>query len=270
MEKEAFTRLTPYPAINELLFISAEAIAGILGNKVIGFYLTGSLTYNDFVPGRSDIDLLVVVREALSKEEIKKVEFFHFDLESRFPNWREKIECSYLPVMQLKNILPPEKPRPYFGGGKFYAEAPYGNEWIINQYFLYKYGIALTGPEFKTLCRPIDINDVQKACVADLFIEWQPKANDRKWLENSHYQSYLVLNICRILYVIFCAEAASKTVSARWVQCEFPEWSRLIGIALDWKYCMRMNEKEIAIEFLRFAIDKVKNDKGMHMPRSEV
>jgi len=257
MEKEAFTRLTPYPALNEFLFIAAETIASILGDRMIGFYLTGSLTYNDFVPGRSDIDLLVVVENPLSKNDLNQIEQFHKDVERRFPQWKERIECSYLPVDQLKCVAPPETPRPYFGGGRFYAQANYGNEWIINQYFLYKYGTALVGPEFKTLSAPIDINDVRKACVADLFTEWMPKANDPEWLENSHYQSYLVLNLCRILHTIIRREATSKTASARWVQTKFPKWTGLVTNAMDWKYDAKMDEKEKVIEFLRFSIEKV-------------
>ena len=259
MDKEAFDLLTPYQDINELIFIAAKTTKDILGDNLVGYYLTGSLTYDDFVPGRSDIDFLVIVRETLSKDAVKKIEKFHFDLERSFPQWCERIECSYLPVRELKNILPPKNPRPYFGGGKFYAEADYGNEWIINQYFLYHYGVAITGPEFKSLCGPIDICDVRKACVADLFKEWMPKANDPAWLENSHYQAYLVLNLCRIIYTINRGEAASKTISAKWVQREFPDWAGLVQLAMDWKYGMDVNERQNVIGFLWFAIDKIKN-----------
>jgi len=263
MDREVFNGLTPYRDINELFFFAADAIRDILEDNIIGFYLTGSLTYNDFVPGRSDIDLLVVVRNPLSKEEINQVEQFHLDIERRYPQWAERIECSYLPVAELQNVLPPKTARPYMGGGKFYAEAPYGNEWIINQYFLYNYGIALIGPEFKTLAGQVNINDVQKASAADLFTEWMPKINDPDWLVNSHYQSYLVLNLCRILYTVICGIAASKTISAKWVQTEYPEWVGLVTIAMDWKYDVKMDEKEKVIEFLWFTIDKVENSEFM-------
>jgi len=259
MVREAFDRLTPYRDINELLCFASDAISNILKDTIIGFYLTGSLTYNDFIPGRSDIDLVVIVRNPLSKSRISRVEQFHLDIEQRYPQWAERIECSYLPVTELKHILPPETPRPYMGGGKFYAKAPYGNEWIINQYFLYKNGIALIGPEFKTLGDRVNIDDVRKACAADLFTEWAPKINDPDWLENSHYQSYLVLNLCRILYTIIRGDAVSKTASAKWVQTEFPEWAGLVTTAMDWNYNLKIDEKEKAIAFLKFSIEKVKD-----------
>jgi len=265
MESEAFNALTSNRDINELLFFAADKIRNILEDNIVGFYLTGSLTYNDFVPGRSDIDLLVVIKKPVSKKSIDHVEQFHLDIERRYPQWTGRIECSYLPVAELKHILPPKTRRPYMGGGKFYAEAPYGNEWIINQYFLYKYGIALIGPDFKTLVGPVNINDVRKASIKDLFTEWMPKINDPEWLENSHYQSYLVLNLCRTLYTVICRDAASKTISAKWVQAEYPEWAGLVTIAMDWQYDVKMDEKEKVIEFLRFTIDKVKNSEPMEI-----
>src|SRR5262245_10855366 len=52
----------------------AELLAGrcaqALGDRVVAVFLHGSLTLGDFRPGRSDIDLLVVVGSSLSDEEI--------------------------------------------------------------------------------------------------------------------------------------------------------------------------------------------------------
>lgn len=260
LNRQAFNQLTPYQEINELLFFACNSISDILADTLTGIYLTGSLTYDDFVPGRSDIDLVVIVNEELLKTVVKKIRQFHLDLEKRYPQWKERIECSYLPVVLLNNILPPKTPRPYMGGGKFYAEAPYGNEWIINLYFLHRYGVTLIGPNFNSLLGPIDMNDVQEACAADLFTEWAPKVSDQQWLQNDHYRSYLVLNLCRILHTILYREAASKTVSAKWARVEFPEWAGLIDIAMNWEYGATMTNKEKAIEFLQFAIDKIRNN----------
>jgi predicted nucleotidyltransferase len=52
----------------------AETLAGscatALGESVAGVILHGSLTLDDYVPGRSDVDLLVVVDEPLSDEQV--------------------------------------------------------------------------------------------------------------------------------------------------------------------------------------------------------
>ena len=173
--------------------------------------------------------------------------------------WTRRIECSYIPVDMLQNILPPKTPRPYIGEGIFYAVAPYGNEWLINNYLLYKNGIALLGPDFKTIVKPIDIVDVQKACIRDLFKEWEPKINDSAWLKNSHYQSYVVVNLCRILYTVLQKEVTSKRVAAVWVKNELsPEWKELIQTAESWEYGKDMHMQEETKRFIKFVINKVR------------
>src|SRR5437868_15341221 len=86
----------------------------------------------------------------------------HLTVGAEHEKWAKRIECSYVPMNMLPSIYPPTTPRPYFGEGIFYAQAPYGNEWIINQYLLYKHGIPVVGPDFKTLVKPIDIEAVGK------------------------------------------------------------------------------------------------------------
>jgi hypothetical protein len=48
----------------------ARACADVLGDLVVSALLHGSLTLGDFVPGRSDIDLLLVVVRRLKDEEL--------------------------------------------------------------------------------------------------------------------------------------------------------------------------------------------------------
>jgi predicted nucleotidyltransferase len=61
--------MTRYPAINVLRCEWAEGVKRLLGKKIVGLYLSGSLVYGDFVPERSDIDLQAVVRNPLTEDE---------------------------------------------------------------------------------------------------------------------------------------------------------------------------------------------------------
>lgn len=250
---------TKYKDVNDVLNALTEKILRILGENLVGIYLTGSLSYGDFNPENSDIDLITILNNPLSSEQLETLKSMHLHIEKTNEKWAKRIECSYVPRDMLQNIYPPKVPRPYIGEGTFYPEAPYGNEWTINQYLLYKYGIPLVGPDFKTLLKPIDIEDVREACIRDLFEEWEPKINDREWLNNSHYQSYIVLNLCRILYTVSCHATSTKKASAAWVKREFGSpWKDLIQTAEDWDYGKDMNLQEETIEFIQFVVNKVK------------
>lgn len=249
--------ITPYKDINQVLDSLTHGVIKIFGKNLIGFYLFGSLTYGDFNPQSSDIDLVAILKKPTSAKELKLTRQFHLQVEKANKKWSKRIECSYVPVDMFTNILPPKAPRPYFGEGILYPKAPYGNEWLINNYLLYQHGVSLIGPDFKTLIKPINIRDVQKTCIRDLFEEWQPKITDANYLNNNHYQSYLVLNLCRILYTVRCNAVASKTISTSWAKKEFKQWRDLIQTAQNWHYGKKMNLKTETIEFIKFVINQV-------------
>lgn len=252
-------KTTPYEDVNKVLHSLTERLVSTFGENLIGLYLTGSLSYGDFNPESSDIDLLAVLKKPASKQEAELLKKLHLEIGTSNKNWAKRIECSYVPVDMLQNVLPPKLPRPYIGEGVFYPEAPYGNEWLINNYLLFKHGVALLGPDFRKLVKPINITDVQKACIRDLYEEWLPKIGDSTYLKNSHYQSYAVLNMCRILYTVVCGKTASKKISAAWVKNEFaPKWSSLIQAAENWRYGTEMNFQKETVEFIKFVISRVK------------
>ena len=157
----------------------------------------------------------------------------------------------------MRELTPPAKARPWWGFGTFYAEAPAGNEWIINHYLLSKYGIALEGPDLNDLIPSIDILAVRQASARDLFQEWVPKIDDAAWLSNSHYQSYLVLNLCRILLTVIHGQPGSKKVAGQWAKERYPQWRNLIEEAESWAYGDEMRRQTDAAAFLRFAVDRV-------------
>jgi hypothetical protein len=255
--------VTPYPAINIVLNGWAAGLKRLLDKKIVGLYLSGSLAYGDFVSERSDIDLQAVIRSPLTKDELRSIERLHIEIERRCPEWAGRIECSYVPIELLRELTPPAKSRSWWGFGTLYAEAPAGNEWIINHYLLSVHGIALEGPRFTELIPPIAIDDVRKASARDLFQEWVPKMDDSAWLSNSHYQSYLVLNLCRILHTVIDGKAASKKISAQWTIATYPEWRDLIEEAERWVYGNEMKRQADAIAFLRFAVDRLHETKSL-------
>jgi len=250
--------VTPYPAINTVLTQLRDGLKRLLGEKIVGLYLSGSLAYGDFVPERSDIDLQAVVRSPLTQDDLTTIEQLHRELERRCPEWAGRIECSYVPLELMHELSTPATPRPWWGFGTFYAEAPAGNEWIINHYLLSKHGIALEGPDFNELIPAIDIHRVRLASAKDLFQEWVPKIEDIAWLSNSHHQSYLVLNLCRILHTVIRGQPVSKRVAGEWAKATYPQWKGLIEEAERWAYGDEMKRQADTAAFLQFAVDRVK------------
>lgn len=222
----------------------------IFQDRLIGIYLFGSLTYNDYIPGRSDLDIMVVIKGKPDEATIGKIKERYLDIAIRFPDFKDRVECSFTPQSMLQGIEQPSEGRVYFGE-RFYADATYGNEWIINNYLIREYGFTIMGPDFKTLTPDIDISQVQKACLSDLKTEWLPKIDNDSYFSNPHYQSYLVLNLCRIIYTLKQSKAGSKSEAGKWVASAFPEFQDLIEEALAWTYGKSMERSQEVKEFMK-------------------
>ena len=254
-------QFTPFEDVNAILHYFVEGVVPILGENLVGVYLTGSLSYDAFNYETSDIDLTVILQSPISASELSAIKQLHTQMEGKFEKWSRRLECSYTPLEMLPNVLPPAKPRPWYWGGDgiLYEEAPYGNEWIINKYLLWRYAIPLVGADFKTLTDEVDIAEVQKACIRDLFTEWEPKKRDAGWFRNdSHYEAYFILNLCRILYTVMCQSAGSKQIAASWVKSHYGEpWAGLVVAAESWHYGVELSLREQALAFLDFVIGEV-------------
>lgn len=255
-------RVTAYPEIDTVLTEWSEGLKRAFGRKVVGLYLSGSLAYGDFVPGRSDIDLQAVVRSPLTEDELQPIGKLHREIERCCPQWANRIECSYVPLGLMRELMPPDTPRPWWGFGTLYAEASAGNEWIINHYLLSRHGIALEGPNFNELIPRISIHDVRQASARDLFQEWLPKIDNVAWLSNSHHQSYLVLNLCRILHTVVQGQVGSKKSAGSWTKTTYPQWQNLIEEAERWVYGYEMKRQADIVAFLQFAANCVNETTG--------
>jgi hypothetical protein len=256
---------TSFEDVNSILQYFVEGVVPVFGENLMGVYLTGSLSYDAFNYETSDIDLTVILKSPISANELVAVKQLHAQMEGQFAKWSKRLECSYTPLEMLPSLLPPERPRPWYWGGDgiLYEEAPYGNEWIINKYLLWHHAIPLVGPDFKTLTDAVDIEEVQKACIRDLFTEWEPKKRDLGWFRNdSHYEAYFILNLCRILYTVMTKSAGSKQTAAAWVKSHYGEpWAGMVGAAESWHYGVELNLREKDFEFLDFVIGEVSKAK---------
>jgi predicted nucleotidyltransferase len=210
------------------------------------------LTYGGFNEKSSDIDLIVITKTLLNKTELEDIKDIHKILDKKNIKWAKRFEVSYTPVDMFSEKTVPTVPRPYYNE-IFYDEATYGNEWLINNYLLINYGKTIYGPDFRTLITyNVTIDDVIKACINDFYQEWIPKIDDNEWLSNSHHQSYIVLNICRIIYTIFNSRTESKQESAKWVKEQYREWNNLIEEAEEWDYTKTMNKQNEIKEFIKY------------------
>jgi hypothetical protein len=246
---------TAHQDVNELLATLSSELGSILGDQLVGLYLTGSLTYGGFDRGSSDIDFLAVMSREMSDDERVQVADMHDRLAVDHPHWAKRIEGSYITENMLGCIEPPARARPYINVGAFWQPDPaYGNEWLINLFALQECGVALAGPEMSQLIPHVDIRNVRAASRRDLFEEWLPKLGEPAFFESDHHQAYVTLTVCRILHRAHHDGVVSKLIASSWVKQQYGvRWSGLIERAERWQHGTTMDSATDVMAFIRFA-----------------
>nr|BBH87537.1 hypothetical protein KTC_22880 [Thermosporothrix sp. COM3] len=233
------TTPTPYADVNAVLNELATQLQALLGSHFCGMYLYGSLALGDFDPQQSDIDFLVVTDAELPDELIEELKAFHERFARSGSPWAENIEAAYVPCEALRHTEPTEARYPQVEKEFPFLLAPLEIGWSFQRHTLYTCGVRVAGPEPRELFEPVAPEDLRRAAAAIVNL-WLGEIHSPEWLDwarSRKNQAFVVLTLCRVLYVLETAQIASKPQAAHWAQAHLGErWSGLIERSLAGKY----------------------------------
>jgi hypothetical protein len=223
-------KLTPFPEVNALVDLLLVEMRAVLGQELVGLYLTGSLATGGFRHDVSDVDLVAATVTELDGREIAGLEAMHEQIARSGGQWGDRIDVAYVPVAALRGGLPGCRYPDYFWGDGLRLEEA-GADLAITRQVLQAKGIPVWGPAPATLLAPVSRADlvraIQQACRGEWrgFLEGIRTRND---------QAYWILLLCRALYTVREGDVVSKPAAALWAQQVLPEWRSLIRRALTW------------------------------------
>jgi hypothetical protein len=237
----------------------------ILGEKLAGLYLSGSLVWGDYDPEISDIDLVAILTSELTEDEFACLHAMHQEAIARHSTptqmWEDRLEVAYVTTAALRNfrtvpyeiaILPPGEPFHRITGGK---------DWLMNWYLVRTRGRTCFGPPPATWIDPIAKAEFVTATRdhARAWPVWIEEMRELPW------QSYAVLTLCRALYTHQHGEQVSKVRAAAWVAAQWPQWADLTTAALVWRkdYTAADPVQTFAVTraFVHFAVAQIDLDK---------
>jgi hypothetical protein len=242
---------TAYPYINTLLGNILTQMQSILGTKLVGLYLYGSLVTRDFDSDISDIDLLAATTSDMDDHEFSLLKAMHDDIVSRDPQWEERIEIAYLSLHALKTFRTETSKIAIISPGEPFHFKDAGKDWLMNWYMVREKGATLYGPAPTAIIEPISKVEFVQAVKAHVR-EWG------EWVDHMRSrpaQAYVTLTMCRALYTMRNGEQVSKIQAAEWAAQELPNWSSLIRDALVWRQNARdegMDHDETFLETRQF------------------
>jgi hypothetical protein len=179
--------------LHELLF-GAQAV---LGDRLIGLYLYGSLASGDFDPQRSDIDFVVVTRGEVPQELVPALEELHKGLweggsQPGGSKWATKLEGAYISQAALRRYNPNDPPRPAVNEGRFYLDSQ-DSAWIIQRHILREHGVAVAGPPLRGMIDPVSVEALKRSVTGILLEWWAPMLENPVRLQTAEYQLRLRL-----------------------------------------------------------------------------
>jgi len=206
-------------------------LQSILQDNLVGVYLYGSLITGDFDPGISDIDLVVVLNQALDEAEFESLHKLHQGIIERQPEWQDRLELAYISAVGLRTFRSRSSAIGIISPGEPFHILEAGSDWLISWHALREDGVALTGPPINTLIDDIPTTEYLQA-VAEHIRHYRDSV---KKPHNKQALSYIVLTVARGIYTLAHCRPASKAKAAAWAKARYPQWAELIERAWSWR-----------------------------------
>lgn len=220
-----------FPEVAPILALLLKGLENVLGQRLVGVYLYGSLITGDFDPARSDIDLVVVLASELDDEVFTALHQLHTSVVERHPLWDDRLELAYISAAALRSFRARSSEIGIISPGEPFHRVQAGSDWLISWYALRADGIALQGPPIQTLLDPI--TDEEYLLAVRQHIE-RYRASVKK-PHDKPALAYIVLTVARGLYTLRQGEPTSKTKAAAWARQRYPQWSALLDLAAAWR-----------------------------------
>lgn len=198
-----------------------EALNKELKGNLKSVIVHGSLCAGDFDYQSSDVDILVLTENVLSKQDFYIISHLHNSMKRHYPEWAERFEASYITVAQFYTLAPPAEPRVYVNNGLAQLE-PYGAEWYFEKHTISTSGLAIYGDSFDRGKLAVTSTKLRIAAFQILMEWWKPIVDRGMHSLSDHYLAYGVLSMCRIIMTIESGQTGSKIEAAEYVLEQYP------------------------------------------------
>ena len=257
---------TPYPELNNVLQDLVESVQEILGDDCVGAYLQGSFAVGDF-DIHSDVDFIIVTQTEPSEKQVHALQVMHERIYNLDTRWAQHLEGSYFPKDVLRHYTGRGEKLWYLdNGSRSLIKADHCNS-IVVRWVLRENGITLTGQPSESLVDQIPVESLQKE-IMETIVGWGQKIIDHPdQFNNRFYQTFIVLNYCRMLHDLYTGSPSSKRTGAEWAKINLDSsWHGLIDRTWSGRPHPEVSARQPAdpkdfestLEFVQYIINKSK------------
>jgi hypothetical protein len=203
-----------------------------------GVYLTGSAALDDWQPGQSDLDILVVTDRRLDETDVDALADVHAKLTD--PPYRDAI--------YVNRAVVGYRPRPHGDGAPFTVDGVFRRSGYQPDPVLWstldRHGVTVRGTPAAELGARPDAQWLRDWNLGNLNSYWRTSAKTgRAFLTDRPPESTMpakaavwgALGPGRLHHTIATGEVISKTAAADYTAGQFPEYGELLSRAKAWR-----------------------------------
>ena len=257
MRSEPAAHPTPFEDVNALLARLLADVRAILGDRLVGLYLYGSLSSGGFDPDSSDVDFLVVTDGALREPDLDALREMHEGLARSGLPYATELEGSYIPAHALRKYDPDDSRHPSMGIDWDFGIVSHGHQWVLEGELVRTRGVRVAGPPPASLIDPATPDVLRDAALHILRDFWSKQLDGAEWLRPRNYQAFAILTMCRAMHTVEHGKVISKSEAARWARGALdPEWAPLVDRALAWRHERDDAPLDETMAFIRHALER--------------
>lgn len=245
---------TQYQQVDQLIDELLERTKDVLGSDLEAMYLFGSLVGGDFDMQKSDIDLLVIVKDVISESQLHKLKTMYESFVKSNPEWENRIEVAYVSIEGMRHFKSKTNTIARISPGEPLHLRDMDINWLLDWHMVQNQGMTIYGPPPNTYIPRISDEEYVQS-ILSILPEHQASSLQAK---HKGYQAYIVMSFCRNLYAIKHAKQVSKIAGARWAAKQYPQWAEFINRAVSWRGMQDKSEsldtQNETIEFVEFAM----------------
>jgi 8-oxo-dGTP pyrophosphatase MutT (NUDIX family) len=224
--------VTGFYELDRLLEDFVSRVSAILGDDLVGAYLTGSFALGGG-DRHSDADFIVVTAKRPTPEQEAALRELHAEIPTRAGHWPHNLEGSYAPAADLASIEALGEEWLFVDRGhREMAWSTHCNTEDV-RWTLRERGVTLAGPEPRGLVAEVPPEALRES-MRPLIERFLPDLFTWISFDNAWAQKYAVATLCRMLYTLETAEVTSKPAALEWAKEALdPGWRGLIQQVLD-------------------------------------
>ncbi|MEV3857121.1 aminoglycoside adenylyltransferase domain-containing protein [Streptomyces sp. NPDC050095] len=207
-------------SVRRLLPDLLTGVAPVVGERMVGVWLYGSVATGAFERGISDVDVLIGVAGELGLDP-SELDAAHARVLQAHPGFRDRLDLTYAPSAALSGAL--LEPLLVLAPGEPLHTARVAPRWALTR--------ALAGRSAREALAPAGADELRAALIDSVagLRSWAPRVRHR----GGH--AYVALAACRALRALVTGELADKVEAAAWAAGRWPRLRPLLEAALAWR-----------------------------------